>query len=457
MNTQDGTGQYIWLRYATQYSKDDRTHTIEMGIPVPLGASAETREKLLREAEIGMSQLIQHVEERVFQVLERVKSGHTTGNQEMATTVSPTSQPSPVIKAEPTASPPVTPSTARPTPSVPDQPTTPIQTRPANRPASVSAPQTTQVPNVHRTPSRTAASAAQAVEVPPTRHSVGASMPSSLGPTSAGGNLTIPEFLSHIKENMHLSPKQAMDLLRVKSLSGINLREALENLKQIVAQNAQGETSIPQQPQPQGQQAGRVREARPVVSAPVSHNPPSATLPAQPSQPKAIQTQEPAKDELPTKPIDEALEDSEQQLTSNVTEMRIPQPVQPTRGFDEEDDGNEELEDLDESDNLSVASEISPERLSRARDKISALRETQGATVASSARLRVLRNAADDEVSTEQLQELVAGVWHVQALNKLKMDQVEALISWAKEDDFLDEVEAVLIVLEEERYARGNR
>jgi hypothetical protein len=37
------------------------------------------------------------------------------------------------------------------------------------------------------------------------------------------------------------------------------------------------------------------------------------------------------------------------------------------------------------------------------------------------------------------------------------MDQVEALISWAKQDDFVDEAEAALAALEEDRYARGNR
>jgi hypothetical protein len=81
----------------------------------------------------------------------------------------------------------------------------------------------------------------------------------------------------------------------------------------------------------------------------------------------------------------------------------------------------------------------------------------QGATATSEARLRALRNTVDDDVSTAQLQELVAGVWHIQSLQKLKKDQVEALISWAKEDDFLQEVKAVLVVLEEEHYARGNR
>jgi hypothetical protein len=459
MDNQDGTGQYIWLRYATQYSKDGRTHTIEMGIPVPLGASAEAREKLLHEAETGMSQLVQHVEERVFQALERVQSGHTTGNQGIAATVSQTVPPSAVKKAEPTVSSPLTLSTAQQTQSVSDQ-SPPLQTRPANRSASVPAPLTTgQAPNVQRAPSRTAPPSAQTVDVPPTRHSVGAGMPSSLGPTSTGGSLTIPDFISYINENMRLSPKQAMELLRVKSLAGINLREALETLKRIMAQNAQGGTNVPQQPQHQGQLGSMVREAHPVVSAPVSRNTPVAPLPVKTSQSTASLSQDVSLSisELPAKPASEALEHTEPEHVSNVIEMRVPQPAKPAHGFDEEIDGNEELEDLDEFDNLSLSSEISPERLGRARDKISALRGMQGATVASAARLQVLRNAADDEVTTEQLQQLVAGVWNIQALKKLKVDQVEALISWAKEDYFLDEVEAVLIVLEEERYARGNR
>jgi hypothetical protein len=464
MENQDGTGQYIWLRYATQYSKDGRTHTVEMGIPVPLGASAEARAQLLREAESGMSQLVQHVEQRVSRALEGgVQSSQTAGNQRRAATGSQPSQSSPVMKAEPVvsspvrdepiASPPLTTSTAQSTPSMPNQ-SVPIQARPTNRSASLPAPPTmTQALNLQRSPTRTASPLPQAVNVPPTRHSVGASMPSSLGPSSTSGSLSIPDFLSYIKENMQLSSKQAMDLLRVKSLSGINLREALENLKRIVAQNAQGGTATPQQPQNQGQQASTVREARPVVSPPVSNNVSSVPPPTPLSQPTASKGQEAAIDELRTRPIGGASEDLEQEREMNVIELRVPPPpTQPVRGFDEED----ELEDLEETDNLKLAPEISPEQLGRAREKINALREMQGATVASAARLQALRNAADDEVSDEQLQELAVGIWNIQTLKKLKKDQVEALISWAKEDYFLDEVKAVLMVLEEERYARGN-
>ena len=62
---------HIWLRYTTQFSAGGRTHTIEMGIPMPLGASAETREQLIREAEMGMEQLTRRVESRVAQILQR--------------------------------------------------------------------------------------------------------------------------------------------------------------------------------------------------------------------------------------------------------------------------------------------------------------------------------------------------------------------------------------------------
>src|SRR5579864_4759670 len=69
--TGDHDGQYIWLRYSTQFTRGGQPHTIEMGIPVPLGASAEQREQLIREAEAGMEQLSRRVEGRVAQLLQR--------------------------------------------------------------------------------------------------------------------------------------------------------------------------------------------------------------------------------------------------------------------------------------------------------------------------------------------------------------------------------------------------
>src|SRR5260370_4930566 len=88
----DGT-PYIWLRYTTQFTTGGRTHTIEMGIPIPVGASAEVREQLIREAEMGMEQLSRRVESRVSQMLQRSsRPPETIHTQEFATTL-PTTDP----------------------------------------------------------------------------------------------------------------------------------------------------------------------------------------------------------------------------------------------------------------------------------------------------------------------------------------------------------------------------
>jgi len=118
---------------------------------------------------------------------------------------------------------------------------------------------------------------------------------------------------------------------------------------------------------------------------------------------------------------------------------------------DEEGGPGEELEDLDESRELTIQEQV------RGRELINRLRESRGATTVNAGRLQALDNVIGDQISKEELHGLVAGLWEVQVLKKLKVDQVEALISWAKEDDFVNEVEAVLILLEEEGYARSNR
>ena len=64
----DGAGSHFWLRHAMQVTVGEHTHTIEMSVPIPIGASAEVRERLLREAEAGMHQLANTVEGRAAQL-----------------------------------------------------------------------------------------------------------------------------------------------------------------------------------------------------------------------------------------------------------------------------------------------------------------------------------------------------------------------------------------------------
>ena len=456
MNPSDGQKPYIWLRYATQYQQDGQVHTVEIGIPVPLGATMEERERLIKEAEEGMSQLVNHVGQRLPQMLPQSQTsvrssspaqpsssamktaitnnmGNSSSNNHSATPANagtvgklPTSNTKPM----PT------------TPPAPASKTAPVQ-RINNRPAAFSAPNTGAHPQ-STTPETTTGSQVlpgtttnplHTSDIPPTRPNIGASMPMTLGPTlDSSGNLAIPEFIRYINENVNLKPHQAMEVLKVKSLQGINLREALERLRHIMAQrNNDGQ-------QPQTSPTHMNYEA--TRSGPVNEDQ------------REIHEQ-PAKIDASSASANEAGEEEEEQETE-IIEMRVP----PAR-FDEEED-EPEVPDEASTTNHTVLNELglpdfTPQQLEDARNKISLLRSMQGAATASAKRLQALRNVIDGQISDEDLQELIFGIWNLSGMHKLKVDQVEVLISWAKQDYFVEELEAVLAMLEEERYARGNR
>ena len=390
MNQWAESGSYIWLRYATQYTKDGQTHTIEMSVPVPVGASAETRERLIREAEAGMGQLTAHVERRGTQPSQNAQSTPTTlGVQAQNAQGTQRLAPQPASNTRPTPVP-----------------------RPTVRPAAASAPQTSPQPTTMREPESDTARQNAVPGVPRT----------PVRPGEMGNNMLLPQFIQYIKENMDLTPKQAMELLNVRSLStGINLRDAVEQLKQLLDQEIPATNGARRE---NNSDSSFIREsAFPDMQPERGGN--TGPLPRTNKAP--------------------------------IVEMRIGQP---SSTFDEEvgpDDQDDEIFD-DDLEDLERQPELSPLVLEKARSKLSELRESQGAATASAGRLQALNNVAVSQVTEEQLQELADGVWGISLLKKLKVDQVEALISWAKlEDDFAEQVEAVLVVLEEEHYARGNR
>src|SRR5205807_4797058 len=126
--------------------------------------------------------------------------------------------------------------------------------------------------------------------------------------------------------------------------------------------------------------------------------------------------------------------------------------VGPTYGFDEE-----EGFDLDNEEAIEGQPALTVQERATAENVLSRLREARGSNTASDTRLKALKNVVGDQLSNEQLVELIQGVWSVNGLKKLKTDQVEALISWAKEDEFMNEAEVVLAVLQEDEYARSDR
>lgn len=412
-NRLESDGKHIWLRYATQFTLNGRSHTVEMGLPIPLGASAEEREALLREADAGMNQVVEHVEKRVARMLQRPQSAHSGSAQGAI----PAPAPMPT-------SPPKAPSPTRPVAA---------NNPPVVLPAATPAPQTTQQP--------------KEVVVPPNRPSVGATMPAAPSSTMGDSNasMTRSEFINYIKETFGFNPRQAMDILKVRTLDGINLRAAVARLHAVADQDAGSDsqhrpgsgnntpTKPPAANTPTAQPSGANKSTPAPTNSSAESAPPSAPVPSRAGTPARATT-----DEMKRPPL------------------KIVQEKPPA--FDEEIDpeDEDELEDLEDFDD-DIPEELSDEARAVAENKLHRLRESRGAATANERRLHVLDNLVNSQISEEQLLELIQGVWSITALKKLKVDQVEELISWAKEDDFVSEIEAVLLVLEEERYARGNR
>lgn len=389
-NKPDTSGTHIWLRYTTQFTSGKRTHTVEVGIPVPIGASKEVRERLIREAEVGMEQLADHMERRVEQM-------HRT---------------QPMQAASGAASPPKAASA-------------PVQLPPSSpKPPAASQPAAEQ----------------REVTMPPTRSTIGASMPIAPGDMSS-----LPQFLQYISRELGLDARKAMELLGVKSLQGLNYREAFDQLQQVAAKEPAPAPSRPaSQPARDTGSTGKPRAAAkaPPAPAPPDIGPAPLRLPsrAAPSSNEAPPAREPA--------------EPEPRVPAGVLEIKeaVVRGYPAASGFDEEDDG---FLDGDDADYLVDLSE--DERV-LASDILGRLRDAHGSSQASDARLKVLANVVNNQVSDDQLEELIAGVWGTTTLKKLKNDQLEALIYWAKHaDDFIAEVDMVLTLLQEEAYARSDR
>ncbi|MEO8972674.1 MAG: hypothetical protein ABI406_13875 [Ktedonobacteraceae bacterium] len=407
----DGTGSHIWLRYATQFTMNGRSVTVEMGIPVPLGASAETRERLIREAEEGMEQLSNHIEGRIGQMVQRI--------QQAPTTKQPTTRPVNTPTATPTS---VTPTPA-PKPPIPIQPAQPKQSAQSTQPIQlVSARDTAKATSQDNEAPTPAAS--------PTRMNVGASMPTMPTSGDTAGNLSLPQFIQIIRESLNLTPKQAMDLLKVKSLSGLNYRTALEDLQAVTPSDVSNEPEPPlklreETPSRGGERSATNTGTRGTASQPPAQAPASNIVPIS--------------KKVPYEEIPHAV-------------IRETPPTYPP-AFDEELD-DVDIEFADETDGYP---QLTQHEREIAEEVLKRLQDAQGSSVASPTRFNAMNNVIGGQISNEQLGQLIQGVWNVNSTKKLKNDQVEALVYWGKSDNFIEEVELVLALLEEGDYARSDR
>jgi hypothetical protein len=270
-------------------------------------------------------------------------------------------------------------------------------------------------------------------------------MPSSPGLSgNAGESLKLPQFIQFIKDKLDMTPKEAMDRLNVKTLTGVNLREAFEQLQQMVNQESDGSAPTERKVHETESNADRAEAEKPL-----SENEHIAG---------ETRTPRPAANSNTTPAVSMAIHPANKKAP-DILEIKhaVVREVPPSPAFDEELEDEELGLDVGDEEGLDYLSELTEHERDFAEDRLSKLREARGSSAASAGRLQALNNVLGEQLDGEQLLELIQGIWSVATLNKLKNEQVEALISWAKEDAFVEEAEVVLAFLQENTYARSDR
>ncbi|WP_069804239.1 hypothetical protein [Thermogemmatispora onikobensis] len=444
-------GAYIWFHYKTQFAAQGRLHVIQVEVPVPVDASAEERERLLQEALAGLDQFSARLEQRLGPTAAPRKTPVASSGEEGGGGRSAPAHPA---GEEGGRAPSARPTGLR-------EP--PAEMRPAAPARPASAPATS-------TEGQLPPSASQL------RRRMAPALPSTPGVFgNLNSDLTLPQFLQILRDNFGIDSKQAMKLLGVRSLSNINLREALDQLRYLLAQR--------------NATANRATSRAASESASSSAGSPSASLSLSEQAYPAVFSQREwsqgrTREELiigDRGPKDEEEEEEEEQEAGQGIEPSLPSQLQQSEGDDdyqeeqeyifEEDDGENDRDDWSqehgeeggggrggydreeergggEGEELNLESrgsrQLSLQDRIHARTLLNKMREVRGNTPASQARLTVLWNVIGEQISEDELRELIGRIWGVAALKQLSIDQVEALISWAKQDNFDRDVAVIL-------------
>lgn len=462
---------YIWLRQTAELALGDQRRTLEIAIPVRLGATPDEIARLLDEAEAGMERLGERMDRRVAAI------------QAAAPTL-----PAPALAATAPTSPAPAPALSAARPAAP--------AAPAPRPPSVVAERSA-------TPARPTSASAPTTAPSTSRPAVQASP--GPGPATAGGLMSRAEFLEQAR-GLDQSPRQVMDRLGVRTLEGLNYAEALEQIKrQLLREQTQA---------PQSDATAPAAPSRPAAPAP-------ATAPA--TAPEPTVTPEPLAGRGPVSYFDEeddydvtfelpedgAVDDlnldaldagpgvpalGEEETEEHVPE-HVPEPAAPARRGTRREPAPEpepkpapdepELDDVpDFAEPRSAAPSEPPARgraaatpaagsaaeptpagrpattmsqqalaqRARARDLLARLREYRGGTPAGSDQIGPFTNVVIHQLGEPTLESLTDQVWGLTPA-QLTAQQMRALIQWGKTDAFATEVVAVLELLAAEHAA----
>ncbi|MFI5273397.1 MAG: hypothetical protein ACHQ4H_10245, partial [Ktedonobacterales bacterium] len=242
----------------------------------------------------------------------------------------------------------------------------------------------------------------------------------------------LKDFIAAIQAEFDLNPKQAMEKLGVKTLSGLNLREALEMLRR---QALRGD---------------------PATAAPIAA-PPVPVAAAAPAPMRAPATE-------PAHYFEE--EDDAGEITYTLDEHAPGDLYGGEEPPPDEDDEFDDIEDLPDFGAPPAPAAVPPAARPAAAPRAPAaaaagegdragriighMRGVHAGGTPGAQQRGAYGNIVVAELGEPKAKALVAALWHLTP-EKLGPEQLEALISWGKRETFAEDTELVLAALKAER------
>ncbi len=375
---------HIWLRQSVTFSVNGQTRTLELALPLRPGATPDEVEALLDEADAGMRRLSSRLDAHLAEV---------TG----AAPVAPASVPAAITP--PAANPPERAERPEATPAPrPATPTRPIAAaapaeKPTERPAEKPAPRPT-------------APAA----------------PVAASPAASGPDLTRPEFLAAAGA-LGLDARTVMERLNVRSLNGLNLREALDLLRRQVVR----EGGVSNEPAPT---ASAVHAERPApIGAPrFDEEDDSPTFELSYPDPEDL-------------PGDEDFEGADE-FAPLEAPAAAPSTSSPAAAISD-------VPDLEELLNGGARRAAEDAIATRAREVIATMRTAHPGGQATPHQRSAYENIVIGQIGETQAAKVVRAVWNLTP-DRLGPEHYDAFTRWGKADEFAEEVEAALTILRAE-------
>ncbi len=416
-------GEQIWLRQSASFTVNGETRTVEIALPLRPGATAEEIESLLSEADGGMERLTRHLDARVAALRgESFPPGEAPAPPVMPAPARVASEPVvPITQRQPVAEEPV----KRQHEAEPA-----VEPRPEPATTISALRERTGLSLVRETPA-----APQPATTQPEKRPTAAS--------ASGSPLTLQDFLKETMDEFGYTPRTVMEKLGVRSLSGVNYREALETLRRQAIRD--GSTSpAPSAPTPASTQTPK----------------PSATsspryFDEELDEPEIVFSAEDDEDEIASGGFGPDDEDGDELLDDLGLEEEIasPPPPPPTRTSSAARARSSAAQPQEPA--PPPAPPADPADVARARvaELVAQLRSPQAGGVPSSHQRTAYRNIVVQELGEEKAKALVAGLYRVTP-ERLGPEQIDELVSWGKRDTFADDADLVLAALRAERAAQ---